>query len=139
MRRLWGFLAAVIGTYTLAVAAASQYVANRLVEMNVEVSLIQRLEWWLHDLLGMGKSLLPLVAVGLLIGIAVADWLAKKWPRGRTGLLVLAGFVALITIHIALKLSLGLHPVPSTRFIAGLLIQGLAGAFGGWLYWRLNP
>jgi len=125
---------AVVATYVLAVAAASQHVANQLVKMSIDVSIVQRLQLWLHDLLGMGASFLPLIAVALLIGFLVAGLFARKWPGAKLSLMLLAGFIAIVTLHIALNLSFGLHPIPATRFFSGLLIQGLCGGLGGGLF-----
>ena len=46
------------------------------------------------------------------------------------------GCVALIAIHVILKMVLGLSGVATTRTFAGLLAQGLAGAIGGYCYYR---
>ena len=49
-----------------------------------------------------------------------------------------AGAAALVCIHVTLNLALGLTPVAIARSPGGLLVQGLAGAAGGYVYTRLN-
>ena len=136
------YLAAVLASYILASAIATQHVANALVSMGIELGAGDRAAMTAADLLGMASSLLPMIAFGLLVAFLVAALLARLWPGFRPGwrrpLYALAGFTALITIHVAMNLAFGLTPIAVARSGAGLLMQGLAGAVGGYLYVRLG-
>ncbi len=137
MRLLLAYLLAVIATYLLAATAATQHVAGQLARMNAPLDLSQRLSMTAQDWLGMAPSLLPLIAVGLLIAFLVAGALTRRLPTVRVGLFVAAGLVALITLHLAMEISFGLNPIATTRYWPGLLLQGVCGACGGWLFIRI--
>jgi hypothetical protein len=51
---------------------------------------------------------------------------------------VLAGAVAVVSIHVALNLAFELTPVAVARTNGGLLLQALAGAVGGFTYISLT-
>jgi len=135
---LFAWLVAVLATYALACLAATQSVAARLGGMGIPVSFAERLQMSGQDLLGMAGLFLPLVAVGLLLAYLVAGWLGKRQVSRRTGLFMLAGAVAMLCIHIALRWSFDLDLVAVARTPLGLLSQALAGAAGGYLYTRLK-
>lgn len=136
------FISAVLAAYLLASATATQHVANALVSMGIELGVGDRLAMMLKDLLGMATSLLPMIAMGLLIAFVVVA-LLMRWPlrgrlRWRLPLYLLAGFTALIAIHVLMNLMLGLTPVAIARTPLGIVVQGLAGAAGGFVYARLG-
>ena len=72
MRRIGGFVGAVIATYLVAVLAYSQLNLANLVEMGVAVDAGMRVEVALHDLGGMVQLYLPLITVALALGFLVA-------------------------------------------------------------------
>ena len=125
--------------YVLASLAGSQSVAGHLAEMGVPLSLGERLEMSAKDLLGMTDLFLPLIAVGMTIALLVAGWLGKRSPKRRSALFMLAGAVALLSIHLALQWSFDITLVAVARSHMGLLSQALAGAAGGYLFTRLKP
>ena len=137
-KKLGIYLSAVLAAYILASASATQHVVASLSSMGVAVSPADRLSMTLHDFLGMSASLLPLVAFGLLAAFLVTALLCRWLGRWRTPLYVLAGATALVAIHALMNLALGLTPVAIGRSAGGLLVQGLAGAAGGYVYIRLN-
>jgi hypothetical protein len=49
-------------------------------------------------------------------------------------LYVLAGAVGLVTIHLTMKLLLGISGIAPTRAVVGLLAQAVAGGVGGYLF-----
>lgn len=137
-RKLGIYLSAVLTAYLLASASATQHVVASLSSMGVAVGLADRLKMTAQDLLGMGASLLPLVAFGLLAAFLFTALLCRWLGRWATPLYVLAGATALVSIHVLMNLALGLTPVAIGRSAGGLLVQGLAGAAGGYVYIRLN-
>ncbi len=138
MRRIFSYLIGTLSTYLLAVTAATQHVLNQLAAMRMPVDLGQRIASTGQNLLGMTLSFLPIIATGLLIGWLLAGRLAKRWPTARTPLFVVAGFAALIVVHLALVAVFGLYPIPATRQLPGLIVQGLCGALGGYLFARFS-
>jgi hypothetical protein len=133
-RRLRDYLAAVATAYVLAAVTATQSVVRSLQGMGVPVPPGERLAMTAQDLAGMAGSLLPLIALGLLIAFIVAALLCRWLPGWRVPLYLLAGAAATVTIHLALELAMGITPFPIARTWGGLAIQAAAGAGGGALY-----
>jgi len=138
VQTLLAWAAAVLLTYGLACLAATQSVAGRLAGMGIPVSFAERLQMSGQDLLGMVGLFLPLIAVGLLLAYLVAGWLGRRQPTRRTGLFMLAGAVAMLSIHLALRWSFDLDLIAVARTPLGLLSQALAGLAGGYFYTRLK-
>lgn len=137
-KKLGIYLSAVLAAYLLASITASQYVVASLDAMGVEVGFADRLSMTLADLAGMAGMFVPIIAFGLLVAFLVTALLCRWLGQWRTALYVLAGAAALVCIHVTLNLALGLTPVAIARSPGGLLVQGLAGAAGGYVYTRLN-
>jgi len=137
-RRIGSFALAVALTYVLAVISASQHVAASLEGMGAEVGFGTRLGMIVHDLGGMATSFLPMLVVGFLVAFGVAALLLRWLPRRRYLLYTLAGAAAVMTIHLALNAAFDITPVAVARTGAGLAVQGLCGAVGGYLFSRLT-
>ncbi len=138
IRKLAAYLLAVIVAYILASITATQSVIARLAELGVEVNFANRLSMTLQDIAGMAGMFLPMIAVAFLVAFMVTALLCRWLGRRPVALYVLAGAVALIAIHLTLNLAVGITPVAIARTMAGLLIQGLAGAVGAYLYAYTN-
>ena len=108
------------------------------VPASADVSMAQRLDAMAHDITNMTDIYLPLVAISLLLGLPVAFAIVRKNPHLRTLGYVLAGFVALLAMHVIMKAVLGLSGIAPTRSLWGLLAQGIAGGIGGYLFCRLS-
>ena len=137
MKKLTAFLAAVLTTYLVAVPFVSQINIARITEMGFEVSMAQRLTTVWQDLIGMLGLYLPMILVGLLIAFLFTGLLLKRFVSISLAWYLLAGFVGIVMIHVLLYLAFGMNPVAPTRSIAGLLSQGVAGAFGAWVFFKL--
>lgn len=136
------YLASVLAAYILAVVGASWHVANRLASMGVPLDAGERLAMTARDLAGMAGMFVPIIAFGFLVAFLVTALLCR-WPRALRpkaclALYALAGFAALVCVHVTLHLAFGLTPVAVARTLPGLLGQGLAGAVGGLVYRYLN-
>lgn len=137
-KKLGIYLLAVLTAYLLATASATQYVVARLSSMGVAVGAGDRLTMTLGDFVGMAGMFLPLVAFALLVAFLFTALLCRWLGRWRTPLYLLAGATALVSMHLAMNLAFDLTPVAIARSAAGLLVQGAAGAVGGFVYIRLN-
>jgi hypothetical protein len=136
--RLGIYLAAVGLTYVLATVSATQHVVAQLGSMGIDVGLADRLVMTLSDLAGMATMFLPLIAFALLAAFLVAALIVYWAGRWRIALYVLAGATAMLTLHLTLHLAFSLTPIAIARSGAGLFVQALAGAAGGYLYVRLR-
>ena len=137
LNALKAFVPAVLVTFGLASIFSTQGNLARVQAMGLDVDLGTRVTTSLQDIVGMASSYLLLIAVAFVIALPVAGWLARRLPGQRVLLFVLAGFVAIAGLHLALQSELGIHVIPVTRSLAGLLGQCLAGAVGAYLYVRL--
>ena len=138
IQTLKAFVAAVLLTYVLGSIFSTQIIMLSLQGMGVDVAMAVRMSATLQDLLGLSASYLPLIAIALLLGLPVAAGLSRLMPTNRTALFILAGFVAIVALHLIMKAVMGLTGVASTRTMAGLLIQGVAGAMGAYMYCRIS-
>ena len=126
---------AAIVTYILAVTAATQSVIASLKDMGVSVSLADRLGTTLADLSGMFALFMPLLAIALLLGFLVAAGIIRWQPDWRRFGYPLAGFAAVLVMHLLVTTTTGVHPIAATRSVPGLVLQGLAGAAGGYVFY----
>ena len=138
IRKLAAYLLAVIVAYLLASITATQSVIAQLAELGIEVNFVDRLIMTLQDIAGMAGMFLPMIAAAFLAAFLVAALLCRWMGRRPIVLYVLAGAVALIAIHLTLYLAFGVMPVAIATTTGGLLIQGLAGAVGAYLYTYMN-
>lgn len=138
LRGLLAFVLALITTYIVACIAATQGALAALPEIVQPISLDVRLETTLADLGGMAARFTPLLALALLAGFAIAATIIRWLPGLRTLGYVLAGFTALVAMHMIMKSTFNnIDAVAATRTVPGLLAQGIAGACGGWVFaWR---
>jgi hypothetical protein len=137
-RTIGAFLVAVIGTYILGVLFIGQGNLANVAEMGLDVQFGDRIDTLFHDLTHMVAIYLPLVTISSIIAFLVAAGIIRLTPGLRLVGYVSAGFVALIAMHVIMKMVLGLTGVAPTRTLMGLLAQGAAGAFGGYLFHTLT-
>jgi hypothetical protein len=138
IRKLTAYLLAIIVAYLLASITATQSVIARLAEMGIDVNFADRLSMTTHDLAGMAGMFLPMIAAGFLAAFMLTALLCRWLGKRHVALYILAGAVALITIHLTLNLAFQITPVAIARTMGGLLIQGIAGAVGAYLYVYTN-
>lgn len=140
IKKLIAYLICVATTYLIGVALVSQFNLARISELGHQVGMNDRLQTVFHDWLGMLATYLPLIAIALLIALLFTGLLLTRFISRSPVLYVLAGFVALVALHQIMYVVLGLTGIAATRTLFGLLAQGLAGAIGGYVYYRLsNP
>jgi len=137
--RLGIYLLAVIVGYLLASIIATQSVVSSLAGMGVDVGFSDRLIMTLKDIAGMAALFLPMIAFAYLAAFLIAAMLCHWWALWRTPIYIAAGAAAVITIHLTLNLAFNVTPIAVARTTGGLLLQGLAGAVGGYLYILLTP
>jgi len=135
--RLGAYLLAVSVAYLLGSLLATQWVVASLHGMGVTVAFADRMAMTLNDMAGMAGSYLPMVAFAFLIAFMITALLCRWLGKRRMPLYLLAGALALVTIHLALHLAFGITPVAVARTAGGLASQALAGAAGGFIYFRL--
>ncbi len=133
-RAIIAFFPAVIAAYVLGSIFSTQVILARIEAMGIPITLRDRFHATGHDVLGLAGSYLPLMLLAFLIALPVAAGLCRFIPRGRVLVYGLAGFVAVLAIHLIMKAVLGLNGIASVRDLDGLMLQGLAGWLGGYLF-----
>jgi hypothetical protein len=136
--RLAIYLSAVVVAYLLASVMATQSVVSSLSGMGVDVSFAGRAAMTLRDIGGMAGMFLPMIAFSLLIAFMATALICRYWNQWRIPLYIIAGAAALVCIHLALNLAFGITPVAIARTAAGLGLQAVAGAAGGYTYVYLS-
>ena len=138
VRNVFGFFAAVIAAYVLGAIFISQGNIASIIAMDFDVSVAQRFEAALHDVMHMTNIYLPVIAVSYFVSMPVARFIIKYVPQQRAILYALAGAVGLVAIHLIMKMVLGLTGIAATRTFVGLLAQAIAGGVGGYLFHRIS-
>ena len=137
-KRVLAFFAAWLVTYILAITAASQGVLGWLESLGREISIGDRLGYIGHDLAGMLMPYGAIILVAMAIAFGVVAMIVRALPNLRVLGYVLGGFVAVLAIHLTLRLVFEMNPVWATGSAFGLLMQGLAGLVGGYAFVRIN-
>jgi hypothetical protein len=132
------YFIAVLVTFVFGSVFATQFILGNLQDMGMDVTLAVRFSTTLHDLAGLSAIYLPIIAVSFIISLPVAAGVIKFVPNLRLVGYVLAGAVGLVALHLVMKAVLGMTGIAATRTVLGLLSQGLAGALGGYLFYRVT-
>lgn len=128
------FLLAWLVCFTLASLAHSQFVLSGLSEQGIHITLLQRWQMSLSDWWGLLPTYGVVLAVGLLLAFSVATWLVRRFSSKRVMLFSLAGFMALLCIHLAMQPLMDITLIAGARGSLGLLTQAVTGLIGGWVF-----
>lgn len=138
IRNVFGFVVAVIAATVLASIISTQFVIAGLQEIGVNVPFGTRVSMTVTDL-ALLRIYLIMGGTAMLVAFVVAGACAK-WLRGsRQVWFSVAGFAALTCVLMLIESSLGAMLIAGARTVPGLMLQGIAGAFGGWVFARLTP
>jgi len=113
-------LIAVLATATLAVVFQTQRVISMMAAVGGEVTLSERL-------------------IALLIALTAALFLSRAKPSLSKYFYMGAGAIAMIVLLFTMKQAFfDVHIIAGARDGFGQALQMLAGAFGGYMFWRLR-
>lgn len=138
IRSIGAFLVAVLVAYLIGAALATQHVLGSLTTMGMNIDFGIWAHATLHDLIGMFELYAPLIALAFLAALPVILLVCRGRPGWRRIGYITGFFTALVVMHLLMPLVLNLTPVAATRFFGGLIQQGLAGAVGGYVFFRLG-
>jgi len=103
------------------------------------VTLHNHLDVVLHDLRSLAPLYLPRTAAALAPAMLLAEALAlippmqaRRWPG--VALYVACGAIAMALMHLLTRVHDPVHTVGAAFAPGGLLLQGLAGGFGAYLF-----
>ena len=134
VRLLLHFFIAAVVCACVAIFLHTQMVLAALTQIDISVSIADRFYMSIQDILG----LLPAYGTIILVGLAIAFSIAKLWrkflPTTPMLLYPLAGSLALLVILMSMQPILNITLLAGARTGAGLALQVLAGALGGFLF-----
>ncbi|NVK24302.1 MAG: hypothetical protein HWE10_05195 [Gammaproteobacteria bacterium] len=136
-RVLPSFLVAWLISFTLASLFHSQYVVNQLVNVDIDVTILQRLNLMWDDWVGLLPTYGSIIAIAFIIAFSIATWLLNKLPQFRYLIFILAGIIAFLTVLLSLNSVMNMHLIAGSRGW-GFYTQLLAGALGGYSYIKLS-
>ena len=132
MRGVTAYILGVLVAYIVGSVIGTQMILYSVSTMALEVTLNARLGSTVNDLVGLSASLLPMMAVSLVVPWLACDFMTRRHPHLRSPLLYgLTAAFAVAILHIALSQIFGMDVFAPARTLAGLLGQCLAGAIGG--------
>lgn len=124
----------MLGAYALGSVFATLTILAKLESMAIPVTMRDRLQAIVHDLIGLATSYLPLLLIAFAVAMPVAVYLGNRLARVRVLIYGLAGASAVLVLHLTMKAVLGVNGIAAVRELPGLALQALAGWFGAYLF-----
>ena len=122
----------ILLAYTAGSVLGTQWVLSNVASMGLDVTLAMRLSSSLSDLSGLLGTLLPLMAIALLPGWLILDWIGRRPTKTvAPAWYVLTGVAGIAILHPALNWVFGVDVFAPARTMLGLLGQAVAGGLGG--------
>ena len=132
------FLVSVVAATALASIISTQFVIAGLQGIGVEIPFGTRVSMTVTDL-ALLRIYVIMGGTAMLVAFFVAGACARWLPSSRQVWFTIAGFAALTCVLMLVESMLGAMLIAGARSLPGLLLQGVAGAFGGWTFARLTP
>jgi hypothetical protein len=114
-------------------AAAQSVAASGSEQFAATIAAGERIDWVLHDLVGLQPLYGALVAIALLLGLLIAGAVARI-TGGRLAVFAIAGASCIFAMFTILKLTLGTVGVFGARGAAGLGVQMVVGLLAALLF-----
>ncbi len=138
IRSIGAFLVAVLTAYVIGAALATQHVLGSLTTMGMNIDFGVWAHATLHDLISMAALYAPLLAIAFLVALPVILLVCRGRPGWRRIGYTTGFFAAVVVMHSLMPMVLNVTPIAATRMFGGLIQQGLAGAVGGYVFYRLG-
>ena len=139
LRIIIGYAVGIVAAFLLGSILGTQVVLASVQSMGLEVSWPARIEATRADLLGLTATLLPVMALALVVGWGLYDIIMTRMRSARGPYhYALMGGLCILALHPLLGAVLDVDVFAATRSWFGLLTQAIAGAFGGWCCGRVR-
>ena len=139
VRILFGWIAAVVAAAATGSLVQSQRAISWIESIDAPIALSDQFGMYAHDLVHFAPTWAAIVAFGFLIAFLVTGWLARRLPRYRSGLFLLAGCSAIVTALLVMNAMLPVTAVAAARDGLGFGLLSLSGAVGGAVYVLVVP
>ena len=122
----------ILLSYVAGSVLGTQVVLNNVAAMGLDVTLAMRWSSSLSDVMGLAGTLLPLMAIALLPGWLILNWLGRRPTTPvASAWYILTGAMGIAVLHPTLNWVFGVDVFAPARTMPGLLGQALAGGLGG--------
>ncbi len=136
---LFPLILAAAATAILATIMQTQRVISALKDAGGTVSGSERISMTLYDAQHLGSLYFVFIFIALLVALTVAAFIARRKAGIAKYIYMGAGFVAMfVMLFLMKKAFFDVHIIAGARDGLGLILQGLAGAIGGYVFWRLR-
>lgn len=132
------FLIAVMATYLTASPLLTVFNLSAINTLGYAVSPMVGITTILQDLLGLLGLYAPVLGFALCLAFVFTHFVLGRLFKPGLFLYALAGFVAVMTAHLAMNSIIGLIVLAPVRSYFGLLSQAAAGAVGGAVFWMFR-
>ena len=131
-----GFIVAVLAAEVLgAIFQVQGTIWQQFSPQGIEIPMDTQLSWTRHDIVGLLPSYGLILAAGFLIAFLVGSLISMLMPGLRNVIFLLAGAAAVLTIFLLAKPVIwNVTPIYGARDTIPLILQCIAGAFGGFLF-----
>ena len=120
MRTVISLTLGILLAFVAGSVLGTQVVLNNVASMGLEVTLAMRWSSSLSDVAGLAATLLPLMAIALLPGWLILDWLGRRSTlRIAPAWYVLAGAVGIAALHPTLNWAFGVDVFAPARTVPG--------------------
>lgn len=132
-------IAAVIATLVTGVVFQTQRVIAMMKTVGGDVSFTDRLSMTAYDLQHLGSLYGVFILIALSIALSLAIFIARRKPALSLPILMSAGAIAMLVLLFAMKqVFFDIHIIAGARDGLGIAMQMLAGAFGGYAFYRFR-
>lgn len=141
IKRIGGWLAAVLTTVILGVCLQTQNVLARLENIGADVGFADRVSMTFYDIFRLGSLYIIFVSMALAVAFLLGGLVYHFAKFGRPIVYVVAGATAILVMLFAMKMRFfDVHLIAGARDGFGIGLQMLAGAIGGFAFaWITKP
>lgn len=134
-RIVFAYVTGVAVAFVIGSVIGTQMVLHSVQSMGLAVRWSSRISTTAADILGLSSSLLPLMALCLVMGWAIFDLLSRRVSLCRyPGCYALVGATCIMALHPLLNGLFGVDVFAPARTVTGVIAQGMAGAVGGFCF-----
>lgn len=134
LRTLIDFVAATLCTFVLASLFHTQFVLYELTKLGVLIDVSTRLKTSMEDLIGLFPAYGSAILVALLLAFSVVKGITTYTSVKTKYLYPIAGATAIFVALMAMQPILNITLIAGAREPLGIIMQCLAGLFGGWVF-----
>ena len=122
----------ILMAYVAGSVLGTQVVLNNVAAMGLKVTLAMRWSSSVSDVAGLAGTLLPLMAIALLPGWLILDWLGRRPSMSvAPAWYILTGAVGIAILHPTLSWTFEVDVFAPARTLPGLFGQAVAVGLGG--------